>query len=444
MMKIKNRKKLFFDFLIVTSVTVFSLFLALVPASVNAQTDQTAPASNQAVVVATVNIYEAKIVSQKDRDFVLSFDIANREGAQAGIRYSVRLVKSTESEAVLYDEKVYSEVVNLGENSQIHKEILYQAPSNLSGKFELYVFAQNSDGLPLGIGRAGAAELKSVKGGLLISPTTCFLQVEGEKNSPRYTLSQGVDISANENLIVTCTVLNSGNNAITVTPVFETHHRTVFGEKVEQVGGSAEDVTLKSGNNKLTLTLPKAAKPQAYDVKLTLTDKVANLSSNSVVFHYVLRGASATIQNVLLDKDYYKKGETAGISFLWSPSADGFPGSRAGQGTALSGAALELSIFNSDALACADTLRQTLDQNNQNIDLKVPIKENCLNPKAFVTLKDASGAVIASREFAITSSATSVPPSSASGGIYMILALLILLIIILAAYFRHKKNQNES
>ena len=443
----KKKNKLAFSFPVAMFLAMFSFFSFLSPINIQAQEAIPTPSdnqtNNQAVVIATVNIYEAKIVSQKDHDFVLSFDLANRKGAQAGIKYSVRLSKKTKNEMVLYDEKVYDELINLGENSKIHKEISYQAPSNLSGGFELYVFAKNSDGLPLGIGRAGVATLKGIQKGITILPPTCFLQVEGEKNSPRYTLVQGVDIGSDENLIVTCSVSNASSSDITVTPVFETYYRTTFGEKVEQVGGSFEEVTLKPGDNKLTLTLPKATKPQAYDVKLMLKERLMDeadkQSSNSVVFHYVLRGASATIQNVLFDKDYYQKGDTADISFLWSPSADGFFGSRAGQGTELSNVTLELSISDSDGLACSDVLQQALDPNNQNLNLKIPIKEDCLNPEASVTLKDGSGAVIASREFAVTTSPASTPPASMLG-LYIVIALFILLIIASAAYFRAKKN----
>src|SRR3989338_7530408 len=59
----------------------------------SAQSAQEAPHEGpEPVVVATVNIYDAEIVSQQGNIFSLSFDLSNREGAQPAVRYAVQLI----------------------------------------------------------------------------------------------------------------------------------------------------------------------------------------------------------------------------------------------------------------------------------------------------------------------------------------------------------------
>lgn len=71
-------------------------------------------------------------------------------------------------------------------------------------------------------------------------------------------------------------------------------------------------VSLQPGEMKdISFVIPKPEKPQAYDVRVSLHDTTTNRPvSGNVVAHYVLRGASATIQNVSLSKASYAKGRS--------------------------------------------------------------------------------------------------------------------------------------
>ena len=57
------------------------------------------------------------------------------------------------------DEIVYPEVLDLGENSKVSREVEYIAPSYLAGDYVLWVIAKNSDNLPLGQMPAGEIHL---------------------------------------------------------------------------------------------------------------------------------------------------------------------------------------------------------------------------------------------------------------------------------------------
>jgi hypothetical protein len=288
--------------------------------------------SPKSIVIADVNIYDAKITSQKGNQINLSFELSNGEGVQAGVRYGVSLLKDTPDGQFLADEFIYPEVLSLSANSSLLREISYLAPVSLSGEYSLMIEAKKESGLPLGIAIPGKVNLTATANMVQISPESCYLSVVDEKDSPKYNLTQGVDIEKTENIKLTCTVSNTSDKVMSVSPSYETHIRTVYGQLVTQEGGDIGEISFNAGEKKtISLVLPKATKAQAYDIKIAL--KSGNIYSNYITAHYVLRGISATIQNFSLDKDSYNKNDVATLSFVWSPSADGFFGSRFGPST---------------------------------------------------------------------------------------------------------------
>lgn len=127
----------------------------------NAQ-EQSAPqpsASQPATVVATVNIHNAKIIAQENNKFQISFDLSNRVIVQPEVKYSVVLKKQDGQNQLQADEKIYAEVVNLGENQTLAKQITYEAPTQLSGDFQLWLFAKNAAGQMLAVSSLGEVQL---------------------------------------------------------------------------------------------------------------------------------------------------------------------------------------------------------------------------------------------------------------------------------------------
>ena len=286
----------------------------------------------QAVVVADVNIYNSKIISQNDNAIVIGFDLDNQIGIQPDIRYGIQLVKTgdQDSSGAIADTYIYPETINLAENTRIHRQVSYNVPSGLRGKYVLRVVSRNSSGLMLGLNNIGQITLAgNPTTAIEVLPETCSLSIQGDENKTKYSLRQGVDINAEESLEISCTIRSGFDKPISVVPKFETFYRTVFGKKVEQIGGATSSIVLKSGDNKsLSFIFPKATSPQAYDVKFSLITPDEKTVSNTIVAHYVLQGASATIQNITLDKDFYSKGDIAKLMVFWTGSADGFQDSR--------------------------------------------------------------------------------------------------------------------
>ena len=180
--------------------------------------------------------------------------------------------------------------------------------------------------------------------------------------------------------------------------------------------------------------------PQAYDVKVQLSDK--DVVSNSIVAHYVLRGNSATIQTLSLDKDGYSSGEIANINLLWSPSADSFPGSRAGSGSTLSPVTMTVSIVNSKGFSCISPISQIIEATS--IDLTPKIKRECKNPKVTAELKDDKGNILAQKVLSFETK-TDLAETDDSSNKTLILIFGILIVVGLALYFINlKKKQNET
>jgi len=427
--------------LLASSIVAPSIFAEDVINNSKIISDSLSKNSDNVMVVATVNIENAKVVSQVDNNFKISFDLTNREGLQSGVKYGVELIGDGVKGQYTADQKIYTDNVTLYENSSVHKEISYVAPANLSGSYTIWISSKNSSGFPFGIAFVEKVILKESVKGLNINTDSCYLSIKEIKDGKIYNLNQGVDITKEENLILVCKVVNTSDKEISATPSFETTTRTTYGDIVDATGGDIKPLIFKAGEERtIDITLPKAENPQAYDIKMSL--KSSDIVSNTVIIHYVLSGISATIQNISLDKDYYQKGDVANISFVWTPSADDFTGSRTK--TSKVNPVVLAEIRNSQGELCAESLNQSiLENSNPKIIIPVTITSLCKNPQVSLSLTDSSGNVLSKQNFGIESKPTS---KNINYTYYIILAIIIfvILIIVLIIKIKNNKKQKES
>jgi len=392
--------------------------------------------------LATVNIYDARIVQQKDSTFDLGFTLNNREGFQSGVKYSVQLMTRAKEGYIVVDEQVYPETLTLPEFSNTPVFPRYIAPKAIDGTYTLFVVSRNDKGLPLGRASFGEVNLVASTKGIQIVPETCSLQVVGEKGNPTYTLRQGVDIAESETLRLTCDAKNTASEAEEADPVFSTHFRTVYGEVVPD--GDVENNSLSFPANATTpfsVLLPKAEKPQAYDVVVTL--KSEGGLSNGVIVHYVLRGESATVQTVTLDKQSYRSGDTAFLTFFWSAAADNFPSARASStNIGTNNLTYLATLVDGTGVACAEPLREALSIDSR-VVTAFQVTKDCVNPKTEINLVSRTGVTLDEQELAITSPKTPLgavreafPPMVRFG--------ILLLVMILVAFVVVRKLGSDS
>ena len=401
-----------------------------------AQQPQTSPpgtkTSSQAVLIATVNLQNAVITAQNGHTFAISFDFTNGVPMQPSVKYGVQLVStSSKSGNSIIDEYIFPDSLSLNENVTVHKTITYTAPANVGGTYELYLVSDSSTGFPLGIDDVGSVTLASSSVSVVLTPATCYLTIQGEKGLPRYALLQGVDIKPTETLLLNCAAVNNTTESVTLTPNYETHYRSLYGDIVAASGGDMAPVTLKAHETKtLTLALPKAATPQSYDVVVSLA---GSLASNVIDAHYVIQGSSATVQTLSLDKDNYVQGATADVSFLWTAAADTFPGSRAGTSTP---SATQVSVLlQSGNDACAAPVTEPPPQ-GAITHVFMPIVRSCSNPHVIVTLLAANGTVLATGELTRATPITPVAWVSILG----IVCIAVFVLTVFAVYLRKRRQ----
>lgn len=424
-------------YLAISLVTATSIFVSLAQQSATQSSTST---HQPVIVVATVNIYNATS-TQKVNEITVSFDITNRIGIQPGVKYSLVLVKETKEGQTVMDEHVYDEVLNLGENSSIHKTIVYNTPTNIEGEYKLFVSSKNTSGFPFGLGFAGRVFLKknnNTSSGITIDTSSCFLTVENEKSGAKYNPLQGVDISLQENLQSNCIVENTSDKEVTVTPLFVTRARSNFGEIVSSVGENVSPVTFAPKEKKVIVTtLPKASNPQSYNVSLRYGQE-----SNEISYHYVIQGGSGTIQNLLLDKTIYTKGDIAKLSFMWTPSADGFPGSRKGTSTQLTSPSYTVAITDEYGKQCSQPKTEESSQKQALTKTDISISQDCVNPKVEVTLTDANLGVLAHSRFETAGAGVNTLPKkeTKSTPLVAIAIIGVLALITLTTVFFYRKR----
>lgn len=396
------------------------MLFACVPVAALAQA---ASSGTAPVTVATVNIYGAKIVSQKDGTFTISFRLSNRQGAQPDVRYAAELLDAT---GTVVDEDVYPDVLNLAAGASLPLTMAYTPPSYLSGTYQLVVLSADGSGLPLARASLGTVTLSGGGSFVEIIPSTCYLQIAGGASRQEYSLDQGVDIAASETLQISCAVKNNSGSDLSLQPSFETFYRTAFGNQVAAAGVSQTPIAIAADAQKtVTLALPKAATPQAYDVEVSFTD-ASGIPSNSVIAHYVLDGASATIQNLTLDATSYRAGQTADATLYWTGPANNFPDARVAP-TSLQGAQATIHIVDASGNTCGAEVSAPLDAMAPQQVIQFPMSAACVSPAVTVTLTDASGTVLATSTFNFTAppSAPGVPVSD----IWIVIGVLGVLLI---------------
>ena len=345
--------------------------------------------------LATVNIQNARIISQDSHTLVVGFDLTNRVGVQPHVRYSIQLIGTNATGGrFIADEYIFPDDVSLNENTDVPKQITYVAPPSLKGKFEVYLQSKSDTGFPLAVSDVGKATFETATSGFEVIENTCYLSIQGEKGSPKYTLLQGVDIKPTETLVLHCNIANYAGVAALLTPQYQTHYRSPYGNVVVADGGDVSPIMLKAKEVKpFSFVLPKATDPQAYDILFSVSS--GNVTSNTTDVHYVLQGTSATVQTITLDRDYYTRGDVANMSFVWSPSADRFSGARAG--TSSVSMTIVTATLQSGAALCGDQVTRPLTQNLQ-VQIQVPVTRSCTNPHITIQLRSPEGAVLATGE----------------------------------------------
>jgi len=392
-----------------------------------------------AEILAQVNILNPEVVSVADGQYAISFGLKNSGKFQGNIKYAVEMVPFDGGEPnpyVIADEHVYDETLDMLSGEYVKKTVKYEVPQSLVGKYRMMIIGKNSNSLPLFSMMVADLDLNGTSG-IFIDQSSCYLSVAGESDSLKYTLAQGVDVLPSETLNLNCQAKNLGSEAISATPSVVTHLRTNFGDVVGAPIASGQFSFEPKETKQISVSLPKPENAQAYNSLVSLTNGADVSVSNSITAHWVLHGASATIQNIYIDKTSYKAGDAAKVSFVWTGTADSFDGSRLGSSTGSLNAVAEISL-------CGTTKDFPLDANNDgNISETMSVTQTCDDPSVEVKITDNS------KVLSVLSANMVNPKKPQSTGdwsdylnFYLITFIAIILLAVLIVVLKiHHKNQ---
>ncbi len=398
-------------------------------------------------IIATVNIYEAMVVSQDKNDFKISFKLTNREKAQPDVRYAVQLLK--EKDGVyneIVDQKIYNEVVNLGENDSVQKNINYNAPKWVSGEYALAIVSRNEKGLPLAFSPIGKKVILSGDGNYVeILGGSCLMRVDGKD----YASGSGVDVATTEKLEMVCSVKNNSDVDMSVFANLQTHERTVFGKIISEEKLNGEYELSPKQETEIVLPVSIQRNPQAYEVVISFQNANKETVSNEGLGHYVVQGESGTINNITLDKDYYTKEETAKVSLLVSGSADSFPQARNRAERSEDGRTIALKL-SSEGEVCAEEKAPLVKSDASGLsDFNLAVKSDCFNPTLKVTLLSSEGKTLDEKTVSMISKNAKNPNENkitapSKEGLSLLdklaIALVILIPVVLIVWVVRRKN----
>ncbi|MBI5134602.1 MAG: hypothetical protein HZA81_04480 [Candidatus Taylorbacteria bacterium] len=401
-------------------IAMLSVMTLVLPIVASAQAFE----PQKAVVLARIAVLDGVIQGQEGNALSLSFRLKNDGEPTAAIRYS----------AVLYDESmsaqaheyVAPEELSLGGREVREISFTYKVPDALSGTYKLALRAQLSSGMPLSLFVfPQTVTFESKGGGLVVDQGSCLLRVEGEDESKFYTTRQGVDILPSESLVGSCFVRNTGTEEVSARAAFDTYQRSRSGPRVGDQALSSELYAFASGEEKrVDLRIPSPQEAQAYDAVAYFVSE-GKAVSNDVDFHYVVRGASATIQTFSLDKVSYAVGEEARARLVWSRSADSFPDSRLGSGSPLASPMATVSLF-SGKDRCASDQTVPLDRDGVPTEFSIAIEEKCPDVRALVSISD-EGRPLASFDYKVELPRAALPWKTVAYGAFgaVLLAALV-------------------
>jgi hypothetical protein len=384
--------------------------------------------------LATINIQNVAH-TQQGNAFTISFDIVNREGVQPGVKYGIALRQKGSDGEVLFDERAESEVLTLGPMETLTRQVTYAAPATLRGTYALYLIARNTDGFTLGSSKVADVILERTASGAYIDLSTCYLtHASGtEKYAPR----EGVVVSEVDTLVSHCVVENTGTETLDIFPRTETYRRSVFGETMPLSPlHDVKPLTLAPGERReVHTTLPLALDPQTYITKLAY-----GYVSNAVWYAYVVRGGSAAIQNIRFDKDAYKAGDTARVSFNWSGSSE------------LESPQALISFATKTGDACAESFAYPLTGSAYH-EIMVPITTDCPEPDVAVLLSDDAKGMLGTYAYdvdetpVVSQDVVAEAPSTAWSslmGMRVLLGIAAFVFMVLVIIFMRRKKEPET
>jgi hypothetical protein len=437
-------------FFILLSVAYSS---ALVQVSASASSSVQAPVVQMIAGVALQDCSYNRSTSSVSGLIKIQCNISNKFGAQGDIKYGIQLVRKNGQVTEIIDTKVYDETLSLFNGQTITKSIDYVPPSYLQGDYQLRGVLRTSGGLMLSSIFIGVVQLRALNSQHLnIEKTSCSFVVNSEAPLSIYSAKNTLQANQKDSLEVVCDVSSYANEEIIAIPKVFTYERTVFGDVV---AGSknlkniqSQIVYSKKESKKINFTLPGDLKPQMYEAVLTLNDTNGRIISNTITIPYLINGEGASIENIILDKSYYKKRDSAEVAVffkVFSSILEKNTSKNTKDFLVSKESIKKITLFITDKAGniCSEEKRFAVKSGSRSFfeKYKLTIIEECLNPKVTVTIKDESGIVFAQKTISVTSENMSDKSKINNKALFIIFSIFFALGV---SFFVIKKYKQRS
>jgi len=333
---------------------------------------------NEMRLVALVSAGNVKVEEKGGNNFEVSFDILNQEGIQPYVKYAVNLVSREDDRETVLDQKIYDEILTIGNGEIIHRAVSYEAPEYLkSGNYALFLEARNKSGLRLAYVSAGEINLSGGESKIEIENDSCVIFF-GDVD---FRLSG--KIPSQDDL---------------EKPNLRCKAKNVFGNKIEAyLGVDIREKSYLGDLGERKISEKKNLNPdeeREFRIDLGCIDKMKSPVLTVSVFSGEDRQISRIVNipyfgssvslfyNTRLDKDYYLRNETAKIIFDIRPF---YP----------EGSVISYSLKEKNGQSCLEekNREKTLD-NSGIIKEEEKIAKNCFDFTLHVFVKDKDGNIL--------------------------------------------------
>ncbi len=319
-------------------------------------------------ILAYVNISKAEL-TKTPNELNLSFSVYNRKGIQSEINTYLNLTKDGQN-IILPVDMTFS--LNENQDKNVTRKIII--PPYLNGEYSVELNMQTKSGMPLSFYDLGKVSFSNNLGKETIL-NNCVLTSGGNY----FDLRQGPDVDKNATLELVCSDNKFFDN---IKPVSKVTKRTQLGDVVrDNISNS-----FSKRDGKYFIKLDTDLPPQAYDSAITFLDANNKVVPIAPIYaHYVIRGNSATIQGSQLDKNNYKKDETANVTVLTSGRADSFEGALV-QGDTQSSLKAVVKVMSGAAVCGQESVDLNISEDINKKLVAVKIISDCPNAVATTEL----------------------------------------------------------
>ncbi|MDP3954999.1 MAG: hypothetical protein Q8Q15_01390 [bacterium] len=282
-------------------------------------------------------------------------------------------------------------MLSSGEKKIIPFSLSYPSKIN-TGPYKLSVFISPDPGTSMG-GTAKKVYLRGSGEFITVDGSQCKIVVGDREFTPNI----GPNTDGVTPTKAVCTFTNAKTLPVSLKKSLEYAVNYVIGfpasEKLHFDG--PQEITIGPKESKIvSIDLPTSLKPQVYQALFSLKDENGDSVSPLIPFRWIIRGPSARIDDLSLDRDFYRRGDKAVVSVSISPSMDLFwrfvqattsASPNPDEGTDLENSQLKVNITSQTGQLCGEEVVPFSSTKQPGWSGKetiaVNIKNDCLNPK---------------------------------------------------------------